>query len=137
LVEFILVITLVIVLSGISIPLYRSFQMRNELEVAANTLVFSLRQAQILAHAVADDNNWGIKIMVGQIIVFRGANFVSRTVADDISYDLPQAVTPTGMGEVVFNKFLGEPQVAGSIILTSNTNETRTITINSKGMVSF
>jgi len=44
---------------------------------------------------------------------------------------------PSGITEVVFTKFTGLPQTAGTITLTSSTNEMRNIVINQKGMVSY
>jgi hypothetical protein len=50
---------------------------------------------------------------------------------------MPTGISIAGLTDIVFGAFTGEPQTTGTTTLTSETNETRTITINAKGMVSF
>ena len=137
LLEVLLSLAAIAVISGIAVPVYQSFQMRNDLDIATVEIAQSLRRAQTLAQAVDGDISWGIKIQSGSITLFKGANYAARDTAFDELFDLPANITPSGISEIVFTKFTGLPQTTGTATLTSNNNETRTITINSKGMVNY
>lgn len=135
LIEVLLSVALLTVLAGFSLPVYRSFQIRNDLDIASNTVVQSLYRAQILSQAVSGDSSWGVYVGIGEIVIFQGDTYVTRDSDWDEVFDVPTSITPSGIASVVFDKLTGLPQSTGSIILDSNTNETKTITINSQGMV--
>lgn len=137
LIELILVIALIAALAGLSIPVYQSFQVKNDIDIAANTLTQELKRAQILSQASDGDTSWGVKSQSGSIVLFKGASYSGRDAAYDETFSLPSTITPSGATEIVYAKFTGLPQATGTITLTASTNETRTITINSKGAVSY
>lgn len=137
LMEGLLSIAVIAIIGGISIPIYQSFQVRNDLDIAIVSTVQTLRRAQVLAQAVDGDTSWGISVLSGSIILFKGASYAARDTAFDEVFEVPASITPSGLSEIVFTKFTGLPQTTGTITLTSNANETRTITINTKGIVSY
>ncbi len=137
LLEVLLSIAAIAIIAGISIPIYQSFQVRNDLDIATVEVAQSARRAQTLSQAVDGDTSWGIKIQSGSMAVFKGTSYAARDSAFDELFEVPTSIMPSGVSEVVFAKFTGLPQTTGTITLTSNTNETRTITINAKGMVSY
>lgn len=137
LLEILLSVAAIAVIAGISIPIYQSFQVRNDLDIAATTYAQTLRRAQILAQAVDGDMPWGVNIIAGSITLFRGTSYLARESTLDEVFNIPAGITPSGVTEVVFTKFTGLPQTTGALLLTWNTNETRTITINSRGTVSY
>jgi len=137
LIEMILSVAMIGIMTAIIVPIYYSFQVRNDLDIAAVTAAQSLRRAALLSQAVDGDTSWGVKIQTGNITVFKGISYVVRnTMYDEVS-NLPTSITPSGLSEIVFTKFSGLPGSTGTITLTSNANETRTITINPKGMVNY
>jgi prepilin-type N-terminal cleavage/methylation domain-containing protein len=137
LIEILLSIACIAIISAISIPVYQSFQNRNDLNIAANAVAQSLRRAQILAQASEGDASFGVKIQLADVIIFRGSSFASRDIEFDESIAMSESITPSGLDEIVFSKFVGLPNNTGTIILNSNINETKEITINEKGMVSY
>ena len=137
LIEFMLVIALLVLVLGISAPVYEIFVRRNGLDIATLTVVQSLRRAQLLSEAVADDSSWGVFLQPESITLFSGASYQLRDPDFDESFDLPASVTLSEVDEVVFAKQSGQPQTIGSIVLTLNAYETRTITINAEGTVSY
>jgi len=137
LLEVLLSVATITVIAGIGIPVYQSLQVRNDLDIAAITTTQSLRRAQTLSTAVEGDTSWGVRVQSGSITLFRGANYTGRDTNFDELFDMPTSIAPSGLQEVVFTKFSGEPQATGTVVLISNTNETRNITINAKGMVSY
>lgn len=137
LIELLLSISVIMIIAGMSAPIYQSFQVRNDLDIATVTIAQSLRRAEVLAQAVDGDTNWGVDIRTGSITVFKGASYATRDTAFDELFDVPTSITPSGVSGVVFAKFTGVPQTTGTITLTSNANETRIITINAKGTVNY
>ncbi|QQR77648.1 MAG: prepilin-type N-terminal cleavage/methylation domain-containing protein [Candidatus Moraniibacteriota bacterium] len=137
LLEVLLSVAALAVIAGISLPIYQSFQVRNDLDIAATTVAQSCRRATVLAQASDGDTNWGVHIQPGSIVLFRGTSYVARNATFDEIFAMPTSIVSSGMSDVVFAKFTGMPTTTGTTTLTSSTNETRTITINAKGMVNF
>jgi prepilin-type N-terminal cleavage/methylation domain-containing protein len=137
LLEVLLTVATISILATVSMPVYQSFMVRNDLDIAAAEIAQSLGRAQALSTAMDGDTSWGVRSESGRVVLFRGASYVARDVVFDEVYSVPGSIFPSGVQEVVFTKFTGLPASTGAFILTSNTNETRTITINSKGMVAY
>jgi prepilin-type N-terminal cleavage/methylation domain-containing protein len=135
--EVLLSLTLLSIIGGMTIPLYRIFMLRNDLDIATVTLAQNLRRAQSLSQAGDGDMTWGVHVGVGGILVFKGASFVLRDSSFDENTSIPTSIVPAGVSEIVFSKVMGLPTATGTFSLTSSTNETRTVTINEKGMVDF
>ena len=137
LIEMMLSIALIAIIAGLSAPVYQSFQTRNDLDIVAVTIAHSLRRAQLLAQASDGDSSWGVAVQASGISLFKGISYVARDASYDEIFDLPGSLTPSGVSEIVFAKFTGLPQTTGTVTITSNTNEIRSITINQKGMVAY
>ena len=135
--EMLLSVGILAMLAALSLPVYQSFYNRNELDITAQNLAGALRRAQTYARAGHNDNQWGVEIQPTAITVFQGGTFAGR----DTSYDEVSAIsagtTVGGLSEVLFAKLSGTPVSTGSVTLTSANNETRTVTINAQGMVSY
>ena len=137
LLEVLLSIAVITIIAGTAIPVYESFQVRNDLDIAATTFVQSLRRAQVLAEASDGDTSSGVRIDPGSITLFRGTSFASRNSSFDEIFQIPSTISIAGNAEVVFGRFTGLPTTVGSTTLTSITNETRTIVTNAKGTISY
>lgn len=137
LLEILLSIACLAIISAISIPIYQSFQNKNNLNIATNTIVQSLRRAQVLSQSSDGDTTSGVKIQSGSIVVFRGVTYATRDTTLDEIFDLPTTIVPSGVNEVIFTKTFGLPTTTGSIILTFSPSEIKTITINEKGTVTY
>jgi prepilin-type N-terminal cleavage/methylation domain-containing protein len=137
LLEILLSVALIGLLAGLSIPIYQSFQVRNDLDIATGEVVQTARRAQTLAQGVAGDAPWGIYLQSDSLTLFQGTSYAARNNTWDEIFSLPATIIPSGLQEIVFSKFSGEPQTNGAIILTSSNNETRTISINSQGTANY
>lgn len=137
LVEVFFSIAAIGIIAGISIPVYQSFQVRNDLDIAAVEIVQILRRAQTLSQAVDGDSAWGVYVAPGLMTLFKGAGYAVRDSSFDEGIEIPASVTPSGVQEIVFERFTGLPQTIGTITLASYANESRDIVINAKGMVSY
>lgn len=137
LLELLLAVVIMSLLAGLSVPIYQSFQVRNDLDVAAAAVAQDLRRAQMLSEAVDGDVGWGVHVQSGSIRVFKGTVYATRDSAFDEVFDIPTSITATGTQEFIFSRLTGEPQATGTLIFNSTTNETRMISVNSKGVVSY
>jgi len=136
-VEMLLSIALVTIIAGIGVPIYQSLQVRNDLDVAVDSFVQSARRAQVLARASDGDTNWGVYATSSTIAIFKGASYAGRDSDYDEVFLVPTSITPSGVQEIVFEKFIGLPQTTGTTTLTSNTNEVRTIHTNDQGTFTY
>ena len=137
LVEVLLSIAAIAIISGLSMPVYQSFQVKDDLDIAVTTIAQGLRRAQALSRASEEDSTWGLKINSGSITLFKGTAFALRDTSFDEIFNVPTSISSSGLGEIVFDKLSGEPQTVGTINLGSTTAESTSITINGKGMVDY
>lgn len=137
LLEALLSLAIITLIAGLSIPVYNQLQMNNDLHIAAATSAQTMRRAQILSQAVDGDTSWGVYAQVESITLFQGASYVARNTSFDEVFSMPSTIAPSGQQEFVFAKFSGLPQNAGMLTLTLNANETRNITINAKGTITY
>jgi prepilin-type N-terminal cleavage/methylation domain-containing protein len=137
LIELLLSLAVIAVVAGMGASLYVSYEQNNALDIAAATIVENLRRASVLAEAMEGDTSWGVAVGTRTVTLFRGSSFATRNQNFDEIFELSRSITPSGLSEVVFLKATATPTTSGSIILTSITNATSTITINTKGMVAF
>lgn len=137
LIEVLLSVAIIGMLAGLSLPIYQSFQNRNELDIATQSLASALRRAQIYTRGVSGDSQWGVRVQSASITLFKGTSFAGRDTAFDEITTIPSNIVIGGDPEVVFAKLSGKPDAAGSTTLTGLNNEARTVTINAEGMVSY
>lgn len=138
LLEVLLSVTILALLAGLSLPVYASFQSRNDIDLTTQSIAFALRRAETYSRAVTGDSQWGVEIQSNAAILFKGAVFAGRDTSFDENIPLSSTISRSGLSEVVFTKFTAAPSATGTITLVSgSSNDTRTITINAKGMVNY
>lgn len=136
LIELLLSVGIIAILGGLSLPVFRGFLIKNDLDAAEDAFVQDLRRAQILSQAVDGDSPWGVYVQSGSITLFQGATYAARTTDFDEIYEMASNITPSGVQEWVYSKLYGLPQSTGSLVLTSVDGESRTTTVNTKGRIS-
>lgn len=136
LIEMLLSVALIGALAGLSLPFSLRLAGKSDLDIAMITASQSFRRAQVLATASDGDTSWGLNVQSGSITLFKGASYASRDTTVDEVFTLSTSITPSGLTEVVFNKFTGLPQSTGTLTLTTN-SDSQTITLNAKGVVSY
>ncbi|MGD8373438.1 MAG: prepilin-type N-terminal cleavage/methylation domain-containing protein [Candidatus Woesebacteria bacterium] len=138
LLEVLLSVAILVMLAGLSLPVFASFNNRNDLDIAAQSLVDSLRRAQVYARGVKADDQWGVNVQQGSITVFKGSDFNARDSSYDEVISMPSTLTPSDMTMVVFAKNNANPSQAGSFTLSSSAaSQIKTVTINEKGTVEY
>lgn len=137
LLELLLSVAILTLITGLSLPVYESFVRRNDLDLTTQSVAAAVRRAETYARGVNGDTTWGIRVQSNEVVLFKGASYAARDTAFDEKVSLPGTVTPSGLSELVFAKLTGAPSATGTITLASTTNDTRTITVNAKGMVNY
>lgn len=137
LMEILLVVALMGVLAGASMPVYRFFQQKNDLDIAAMAVAQTLRKAKVYAEGSNSDSAWGAKILSGNIVMFKGNTYASRDTAFDESFEISPAVAFSGQSETVFSGVPSVPNASGTLVLSSAQNSAKVITISSKGMILY
>ena len=102
--EVLLSVALLGMIGGMIIPMYRTFMVRNDLDVATVTLVHNLRRAQSLSQSADGDMTWGVHVGVGSILVYKGSSYVLRDVNYDENTSIPKTITLGGLTEITFSK---------------------------------
>ena len=136
LLEMMLVLALLGVVAGLSLPVYQKFQTRNDLDIAANTAAFALRRAQVNARGSLLDDAWSVHFQNSKISIYEGATF-SQGATLYATYSVPSTIQWSGLADVSYAKFSGYPVSTGSVNLRSITNEQRSVSINAKGTLTL
>lgn len=137
LIELLLSVTIIGILVGLSLPVYNSFAVRNDLDLTGQQVVGALRRAQTYAMGMQSDSAWSVRVEATTVTLFKGTVFGSRDTNYDETISVPGSVTVGGLSEVQFSKLTAAPNTTGSITLTSNANDSRTITVNAKGRIEY
>jgi len=136
-VEIIIVISILIVFIVASDLAFRNFNSKSNLEIATNSVVQTIRQAQSNSEKGKEDSGWGVFVSDGLIIIFSGDSYAGRDNGFDQRISLPSGVTASGLGEIVFTKIFGNTNDTGTIVLSQVNQEAKNIIINEKGVVSY
>lgn len=137
LLEILLAVAIVGVVIGIGIPVYGTFKVRNDLNLASVAVAQNMRRAAVLARGSSGDSDWGLAVVDGTITVFRGDSFAVRDVEEDEVTPLPGNVSASGMTEVVFSKGTGLPESIGEVMLALPDGEVEEVSLNGKGLVTY
>ena len=135
LIEVMLSIAIIGLLLALGTPMFLSYIKRNDLAVSTNILVHDLYRAQNQSRDITNSDQWGVYVQNGNITLFHGTNYATRITIDDQTYDLPPSIIVSGTAEYMYSKLTGLPQNTGSTTLTSNNGDSKTVTLNSKGMI--
>lgn len=143
LLEIILALGLLSIISLVAaLPVFNTFKYKNDLYNTQTSIVNMLKRSRSLSQAMTTSDNinpdkWGVHIELKKAVLFKGASYVARDASKDEIYICPTSVSASGLSEIVFDKFTGDPLSLGTISLTTTNNETRQITINAKGTISY
>lgn len=136
LLEALIAITVLVLIMATATPLVVNYYTVYRIITAQQDLMSVLRKAQALSTSNQYKDSFGAYIASDKYILFRGSSYASRTVAFDEEVLRPEAVSITGLGEVVFTRLSGRPSATGTITLTSN-DITKTITVNDEGRINW
>lgn len=127
LIEILLVVGMVGTMTGLAIPLYRDYQIRNDLNLATEQVTQGLARARLLSQSAQNDDAWGFYIPAG--VLYKGTQYAARDSQYDEVYAMPSTIMTTGLSEVSYQKLSGNPSGTGAITLLALNQDTRTILI--------
>lgn len=138
LVEILLVVGIIAIIAGISVPFYRNFQSSQELDIASKDMLLNLRDAQNRARSGQDDSVWGVHFNAGfdEHGIFRGTEF-SSYYDDPVSIPGVLSVTSNFGTDITFTKALGAPSASGAVTLEGEGGESRQIEITEVGLINL
>jgi len=137
LIEILIVIFLISILAFFFASVGLNFYKSQQLESQTQTILQTLRRAQLNAMSVELDSSFGVYLTNDSYILFKGSSYANnRDPQYDEVFDLPEIINVSGLSEITFSKFEGKPNVTGNIILNSG-GESRTININKFGTISL
>jgi len=137
LIEMLLSVAIIVVLAGLSLPVYFNAQSRNDTASTAETIADALRRAETYARANDSDTQWGVNFQSSGVTLFSGTSYATRVTTNDEPLSIPANMTVSYTGDILFAKFSGVPAATPTITLTSSTGDTANVTINAKGMVNY
>ncbi len=135
--ELLLSVALLGMLVALSIPVFYSVQVQDDLSVAVAQTGQSWRRAQTLSIASKDDETWGVYVQTGSITLFQGASYAARDADYDEVFDIADSISASGPTEIVFDQMTGDPDTTGTLTFTGMNAQEFTVSINSKGMVEY
>lgn len=135
-VELLVVIALMGILVGLSIPFYQSFQVSSQLDNTSFEIIQTLRLAQANAISGENEETFGIHFEQQRYTLFQGDIYNSNDSSNEIN-DIPGTlnISTTFGQDIIFSRIKGEASVAGTVTISSNTNESKVIKINAKGSI--
>ncbi len=134
LVELLLVIAAMALVSTLSISFYSRFLLQNSVANTVDQFVGQLRKAQLYAMMGKQNNGWGINFSGSTITLFQGETFATRVAAFDEKFNVPSTVSVTGFTEIDYAQRTGLPSASSTITISGGGN-TKTITVNTEGVV--
>lgn len=137
-IELLVVIGITIIILSASIPIYNNFQITAQVNENSAQITQTIRSAKNRADAGYNNSNHGVKFFVDRYILYQGENYDSRETENDkeIILDGPIIITTTlNSNEIIFTKRTGKPSETGTINLTHEVQGSKTITINSLGLI--
>lgn len=135
-IELLLVVSIVAVISGLSVPFYGRFLTQNAVSNTVDQLVASFHKAQFYAMMSRKSNasGWGVNFGSQTITLYQGATYASRNTALDETYTVNNNITVSGMSDVNFSRISGVPSSSVTVTITGNGNS-KAVTLNAVGMV--
>lgn len=144
LIEVILVVAIISIISSLSAAFYARFITQNAVSNTQDQIVQSLRKAQTYAMMSRKSNTsgWGVNWDSGAhvLTLYQGPNFAGRALALDERFTINSNITitfsPASPTDVNFLHETGLPQNTPPTITISGQNNTKTVTVNTQGVVS-
>jgi hypothetical protein len=122
----------------VSLDSYRSYSFRSDRDLLVTALLHarSLAVGNVCSGAACTEGKpHGVSIQPNQFVIFQGATYATRDVAEDAVIQANPAITHSGLPEVVFTELSANPNVTGSITLTDPVGNSSVVTIGAEGQI--
>ncbi len=132
--ELLVVVALMLVVGMFMFPLGIQFYRSQMLNESSEGISSALRRAQHLSRTGAYDSTFGVRVIDGGYVLFSGETYDSRDVTQDESHSLPATISITGLQEVSFELFTGNPSATGTLTVQTDTAEA-SVTVQDSGFI--
>lgn len=129
-IELLLVTSIMLILGLMSVSFYSRFLTQNAVDNTTNQLVQSFRKAQVYSMTGKQNEVWGVKYQANKIILYLTGNS-----AFDETFSVNSNITIDNFTDISFARITGIPSTSGAITISGN-NSSKTVTVNSQGVVS-
>jgi len=136
-IELLISIAILVIIAVAATPAYELFSRKNSLAEGTSIVVSSLAKAELLSRAVLQDTGWGVVVQTSSVVIFNGSSLASSTASLRQTTPLPAGIIVSGNPSLVFTQFYGLPQATGTITISVRGAGTSTITVNTKGLISY
>lgn len=135
-IELILVLAIMLIISAMTPTFYSRFILQNAVDNTVDQLTGSLRKAQVYSMMGKQSNSWSVNYSLNTITLYKGTSFPARDPAFDEKFSVNPNVAVTWTTDLSFAKATGLPTPsAGSTITVSSGSNSKTVTVNSQGVV--
>lgn len=128
-IELLLVVVIISTIGLMSVSFYSRFYTQNAVDNVDNQLVASFRKAQMYSMMGKQNGVWGVKYVPNTITLYLTGN-----PAFDENYSVNNNIAVTGFN-ITFAKITGLPSASPTITISGGSSS-KTITVNSQGVVS-
>ncbi len=141
--EVMVVIGLVAIVGGLSLSLsmddYRSYKFRSERDMFLAILhkARSQSMSNICLGTCTNGKPHGVAIISGHYVIFQGASYAIRDLAQDEITQTNYAVVFSGIPEVVFTELSGDATPSGDMTIADTSGHSSTVTITNQGRISW
>lgn len=144
-IELIVVIGLIALLAGLTLPFTGSFGQRNDQFSAASGVMQALRRAQFRSMLSEGGSNVWVRLVSGtgtDYVIYTGTSYASRNQDTEEIYKLPDIVgvsfsfpSTTSTLDLRFARITGVPFATGTVYLYSNAGGSSTIRVGPQGQI--
>lgn len=134
LIELLLVIALLGIVGVAAFPLGTNLYRMQVLQDTRDSLVTTLRQAQMYAMTKKNGQSHGVKFFESSYVIFEGNSYDTRDEQLDYEVAVASTIAITGLSEVVFTQFTGLPSATGTIALSLQ-EESRQLHVLEAGII--
>lgn len=137
LIELLLVMALTATILGITAPLGANYIARNNVSVAREQIVSTLRSAQNNAINMNSDSTWGVYTSGNTTTLYKGLDYNARDTAFDLQDKLPNGTIVTNGLDINFSKLSGNANLATTIVISNSQSSSLTIQIDTEGVITY
>lgn len=139
LIEILIVITIVVMISGLLMVGFQNFASYQQFNQAAGDVEFTLKQTRLNARSALVDQPHGVHFSTNSITQFYGGTYVPGDPNNQvIQYELV-TIDPyltSGVDTIVFSKLTGIPSATGTVVISGTRfSASTTIKITDAGVI--
>lgn len=134
-IELILVMAIISFIAMLSSPFYARFLVQNAVDNTVDGLSGSLRKAQTYSMAGKMGSSWSVNFSSNTITLYKGTSFAGRDASFDEKFSVSPVVNVNGMTDISYSRVTGLPTPATATVTISSGSNSKTVTMNSQGVV--